>query len=75
MKLATAPAPRGAFAPHMRGYSFVYRENEINHCPGCGRTHWYIGRLSAECGFCQTAMPLSTATTPGIGCKRQASRG
>ena len=23
-----------------RGYHAVYRENEVNHCPGCGRTHW-----------------------------------
>lgn len=47
--------------PAMRGYSILYRENETNHCPGCGRTHWYIGRLSAECGFCSTAIPLAEA--------------
>ncbi len=45
--------------PAMRGYSFLYREDEVNHCPGCGRTHWYIGRLFAECGFCATAVPLA----------------
>ena len=33
--------------------------NEVNHCPGCGRSHWYVGRLSAECGFCGTALPLT----------------
>jgi hypothetical protein len=37
----------------------VYRENEVNHCPGCGRTHWYVGRILAECGFCSTALPLA----------------
>jgi hypothetical protein len=42
-----------------RGYHAVYRENEINHCPGCGRTHWLIGRASAECAFCGTALPLA----------------
>ena len=47
------------FDPATRGYHAVYRENEINHCPGCGRTHWYVGRTLAECGFCQTALPLS----------------
>ncbi len=47
--------------PAMRGYSILYRENEVNHCPGCGRTHWYIGRLFAECGFCSTAVPLAEA--------------
>ena len=45
--------------PAHRGYHVVYRENEVNHCPGCGRSHWYVGRVSAECGFCGTALPLS----------------
>ena len=57
-----------------RGYSVVYREDEVNHCPGCGRTHWYIGRLSAQCGFCETALPLIAATSRGIGVHRQVSR-
>ena len=46
------------FDPNQRGYHAVYRENEVNHCPGCGRTHWHIGRLLAECAFCATALPL-----------------
>jgi hypothetical protein len=70
MTLARETKPRAAYMPDARGYSVVYRENEVNHCPGCGRTHWYVGRLSAECGFCQTALPLSSATTPGIGAHR-----
>ena len=45
--------------PASRGYHAVYREHEVNHCPGCGRTHWYVGRVSAECGFCSTALPLA----------------
>ena len=44
-----------------RGYHAVYRQQETNHCPGCGRTHWYLGRVSAECGFCATALPFATA--------------
>ena len=48
--------------PAERGYHAVYREHEVNHCPGCGRTHWLIGRLSAECAFCQTALPLAEAS-------------
>jgi hypothetical protein len=44
-----------------RGHHIVYRANEPNHCPGCGRSHWYIGRVSAECGFCGTAVPLAEA--------------
>jgi hypothetical protein len=43
----------------------VYRASEINHCPGCGRTHWIIGRMSAECAFCSTALPLQDALTHG----------
>ena len=53
--------------PANRGYCVVYHENEVNHCPGCGRTHWYVGRVSAECGFCSTARPLAEATSRGIG--------
>jgi len=56
-----------AHNPALRGYCPVYRENQINHCPGCGRTHWYVGRVSAECGFCSTALPLAEATARGIG--------
>ncbi|MCY7397883.1 MAG: hypothetical protein LH466_03460 [Sphingomonas bacterium] len=47
------------FDPAKRGYHAVYRENQVNHCPGCGRTHWYVGRTLAECGFCATALPLA----------------
>ncbi|WP_146193561.1 hypothetical protein [Sphingosinicella humi] len=47
---------------HERGYHIVYREHEINHCPGCGHTHWYIGRIMAECAFCQTALPLVSSS-------------
>lgn len=46
-----------------RGYHVAYREAEVNHCPGCGRTHWFIGRTSAECAFCATALPLAEAST------------
>ena len=44
-----------------RGHHIVYRTNAENHCPGCGRSQWYIGRISAECGFCGTAVPLAEA--------------
>lgn len=47
---------------HERGYFIVYREQEVNHCPGCGRTQWYIGRTMAECAFCTTALPLEAAS-------------
>ena len=44
-----------------RGYHMVYRDHEPNRCPGCGRAHWYIGRVMAECAFCGTALPLENA--------------
>jgi hypothetical protein len=52
-------APSFAAALAKRGHHIVYRANEANHCPGCGRSHWYVGRISAECGFCGTAVPLA----------------
>jgi hypothetical protein len=59
--LSSIESRRDPFDPARRGYHAVYRENEVNHCPGCGRTHWYLGRLLAECAFCGTALPLQEA--------------
>jgi hypothetical protein len=39
-----------------RGYCPTYHPREVNRCPGCGGTHWYVGRVSAECGFCATVL-------------------
>ncbi len=63
-----------AHDPVRRGYHVVYRENQVNHCPGCGRSHWYIGRLSAECGFCGTALPRVAALSTGAGLFRSRTR-
>lgn len=60
-----------AHDPSRRGYHVVYRENELNRCPGCGRSHWYVGRLLAECGFCGTALPLADGGTSGVGLVRR----
>ena len=65
------------FLPHdpaVRGYHAVYRPNEVNHCPGCGRSHWLVGRLLAECGFCATALPLVDGGMSGVGIFRRNSR-
>ncbi|MGI8705425.1 MAG: hypothetical protein ACR2JJ_06480 [Sphingomicrobium sp.] len=56
---------RGHFDPNARGYHAVYREGDVNHCPGCGRSQWFIGRQLAECAFCTTALPLSEAHRQG----------
>jgi hypothetical protein len=53
--------------PSARGYQLLYRPGEANHCPGCGRTHWYVGRLSAECAFCSTAVALADTGMTGVG--------
>jgi hypothetical protein len=53
------------FNPKTRGYRAIYHPNEINHCPGCSRTHWIIGRISAECAFCSTALPFAGEASVG----------
>jgi hypothetical protein len=45
----------------IRGYQVMFRPDESNHCPSCSRAHWYVGRLTAECVFCGTALPLAGA--------------
>ena len=55
----------GVFRPQERGYHVVYRDHETNHCPGCGRCQWLIGRLMAECAFCATALPLESGLMMG----------
>jgi hypothetical protein len=62
-RLNVLEARGGSLVPPaaQRGYHIVYRDHETNHCPGCGRTHWYIGRMMAECAFCGTALPLEGA--------------
>jgi len=63
-----------AHDPALRGYHVAYRPHEVNRCPGCGRSHWLIGRLLAECAFCATALPLLEAGTTGTGLFRRNHR-
>ncbi|MFN3389249.1 MAG: hypothetical protein ACK40O_09970 [Allosphingosinicella sp.] len=53
--------------PLHHGYSPIYRDGEVNHCPGCGQRQWIIGRITAECPFCATAIPLQRTGLGGIG--------
>ena len=55
------------------GYRIAYRHNETNHCPGCGQTQWLIGRTTAECAFCATALPLIAGANLGNGLLRPRS--
>ena len=49
------------FDPAARGYHAVYREAGENRCPGCDRQQWLVGRVTAECAFCSTALPLEAS--------------
>ncbi|MBC6434860.1 hypothetical protein FM036_32785 [Nostoc sp. HG1] len=42
------------------GFRATYRFGHINHCPGCGQTQWHLGRSSAQCAFCATAVPFAS---------------
>jgi hypothetical protein len=42
-----------------RGIIPLYHQDTVNHCPACGHKHWHIGRSTAECAFCATALPLA----------------
>lgn len=62
----TAPDTTAIAAPHTdyrallteRGDVQLYRPLETNRCPRCHRSHWLVGRSTAECAFCATALPL-----------------
>ncbi|HYD13313.1 MAG TPA: hypothetical protein VEC11_10745 [Allosphingosinicella sp.] len=74
--LTRARRLRDAFPhdPVFRGYHAVYRAGQTNHCPGCGRSHWIVGRLLAECAFCTTALPLVEGGMTGTGLFRNSWR-
>jgi hypothetical protein len=48
-----------------RGYQVVYHPGENNRCPVCVHSNWLIGRVSAQCGFCGTALALAL-NAPGM---------
>ncbi len=62
----SVPGGRKAYNLLARGYQVLFRAEELNYCPGCGGTNWYIGRVTAECGRCGTALPLSEAAATGL---------
>ncbi len=53
-----------------RPFSLVYRQNAVNHCPGCTHTNWMIGRMVAECAFCGTVLPLRDSALLASGHRR-----
>lgn len=59
----TAPNPEAGWTDYaalveQRGYVILYHRAETNHCPGCGRSQWLVGRSTAECAHCGTALPI-----------------
>ena len=48
--------------PARRDFTPLYHADVTNHCPACGKAHWTIGRSTAECAFCETALPLSASS-------------
>jgi hypothetical protein len=56
-------AVNGAGTEFRLAYIPLYRDDEANRCLGCGRQHWIIGRMTAECGYCGTALPLERFST------------
>ena len=41
-----------------RGYVILYRRHSGAACPSCGASNWIVGRSTAECARCHTALPL-----------------
>jgi hypothetical protein len=52
----------------------VYLPGQPNPCPGCGGLQWLVGRVSAECAACATALPLIEAGAGGAGAVRTPRR-
>lgn len=57
----TAPQPVATRRITQRGHAPTYRFDTTTHCPGCDRAQWHVGRMSAECAFCATAVPFRVA--------------
>jgi len=67
---------RAGAAPHHAGaralaitahYALNYHPGTLNYCPGCAGTHWLIGRTTAQCARCETALPLAQGMDMPIG--------
>ena len=54
-----------------QGYRVLFRRGETNRCPGCGHSQWLVGRTTAECAVCATALPLAETELSGYGPKTQ----
>jgi hypothetical protein len=55
-----AAARREPFQPYATSHVLAYRPGEVNHCPGCGRCQWWLRNTTAQCAFCETALPVAS---------------
>lgn len=60
-----APAKEPCIDPDRRGLIPLYYLGEANRCPGCMGRAWIVGRLSAECSGCGTALEFATSRGRG----------
>jgi hypothetical protein len=62
------PSPCRSFRLDLavRGYQVLYHRDGTNHCPGCGKVQWSVGRITAECVLCGTALPLAESELGGF---------
>jgi hypothetical protein len=49
-----------------RAYLPLYYSESINHCPACTRSQWHIGRTTAQCAFCDAALPLASISSQPV---------
>lgn len=71
MRVAEPPVRR-AIDPAAMGYRIMYHRAELNRCPGCGNSHWHLGRISAQCAFCDLSLPFAEAAPSAMMATAQA---
>ncbi|MEH3041231.1 MAG: hypothetical protein PGN21_14345 [Sphingomonas paucimobilis] len=42
----------------------LYALHGRNHCPTCGASQWFVGRIIAECACCGDTLPINHAVRP-----------
>lgn len=57
----------------MAGFQVYFHRDTVNHCPYCGHSQWVVGRVTAECGLCHSALPIKNPEFSGGGISRVGS--
>jgi len=52
------------------GKRVLFRPGEPKTCPECGSSQWIVGRRTAGCGSCATAVPRAEVKLTGAGAFR-----